>query len=585
MAVLVVISVGLAFADASVVALALPDLYSEFETTIVAVSWVLTIYALAVAAAGLIGLGVIRRVDPSHLCAGGAFVFAVASVVAGIAPSLALLLAARAVQGVGAAALVMGALSVLRALLGDRSRAGVWWATAGSLGAVFGPALGGLVTQVLDWRAVFLVQAPVALGAIAVAGVATERETSTSRRPRGAVTADGALALVFGALVGALFLAVILLVVVWGYEPIAGALVVTALPVGSVSTRLLRPHLSLRDGGIIGGLCLAGGLATLAFVPGIRPGWAAAALTLCGVGYGAALEVLGPLAVPPDGGTRAATLSSTARHLGLVVGLALIAPVLSNDVNTAVDEAPLPATASVLDAPIKTATKVRIALDIASLLEEANKGEIPEVESIFARHADGDDGVFTLHDEVNTDVREVITGAFRNAFGVAAILGLAAGMAAFVAIGQSSASNRVTPLLVGAAACLSVALPVAAYAAGGRDAGEFELIEPCDASPNPVEWSGFDAMLQRSVLSGLNGAACELGVGREEMVLSIDPSSGFHVVDWDGDTIEDALRAGVGRAIDDADERNTLPGWAATALHWVVDRAPVSWFLDRLGVD
>ena len=46
-----------------------------------------------------------------------------------------------------------------------------------------------------------------------------------------------------------------------------------------------------------------------------------------------------------------------------------------------------------------------------------------------------------------------------------------------------------------------------------------------------------------------------------------------------------ALKSGVSRAIDDADERGTIPGWMATALRWAVDRVPASWFLEQLGVE
>ena len=65
-------------------------------------------------------------------------------------------------------------------------------------------------------------------------------------------------------------------------------------------------------------------------------------------------------------------------------------------------------------------------------------------------------------------------------------------------------------------------------------------------------------------------SACDLGIGREELVLSLDPSSGVGDVKWDHDTIDDAVKAGTVRAIDDAQDRGTLPGWAATRLKTVV---------------
>ena len=117
-------AVALAFADASVVALALPDLYGEFDTTIVGVSWVLTTYALAVAVASVPVAVLHRRVRPLHLVVAGAAVFTAASLVAGLATGLTMLLAARAAQGVGAALLLAGSLPVLVALgPGPRTRA------------------------------------------------------------------------------------------------------------------------------------------------------------------------------------------------------------------------------------------------------------------------------------------------------------------------------------------------------------------------------------------------------------------------------------------------------------------------------
>src|SRR6476646_3261415 len=121
-AALLVVAVGLAFADASVVALALPDLYAEFDTTIVGVSWVLTTYALVVAVVAVPIAILHRRVRPLSLVVGGIAVFAASSLVAGFAPSLAVLLVARGGQGVGAALLLAGSLPVLGVVAGDRAR-------------------------------------------------------------------------------------------------------------------------------------------------------------------------------------------------------------------------------------------------------------------------------------------------------------------------------------------------------------------------------------------------------------------------------------------------------------------------------
>ena len=103
--------------------------------------------------------------------------------------------------------------------------------------------------------------------------------------------------------------------------------------------------------------------------------------------------------------------------------------------------------------------------------------------------------------------------------------------------------------------------------------------------PSPYDGDGIDGAIQRIALGGLNGAACDLGVGREELVLSLDPNSGVGDIKWDHDTIDDAVKAGTMRAIDDAHDRGTLPGWAASAMKTVVKHAPISWFLEHNPLD
>ena len=181
---LLLAAVALAFADASVVALALPELYGEFDTSIVGVSWVLTTYALAVAIAAIPVAMFHRRLHPLHLVLAGAAVFAAASLVAGVAGSLEVLLGARAVQGIGAALLLAGSLPVLVALVPEPGRGRRWWALAAAIGAAIGPALGGVLTEAFSWRAIFLVQAPIVAGALAVASDRSARAQGPARRHR-----------------------------------------------------------------------------------------------------------------------------------------------------------------------------------------------------------------------------------------------------------------------------------------------------------------------------------------------------------------------------------------------------------------
>ena len=92
-----------------------------------------------------------------------------ASIACASAGSLEFLIGARCVQGVGAALLLAGALPVLVDLTGSAVRGAAVWTLAGTFGASLGPAPGGVLTQAFDWRAIFVVQAPIALGLIAAA--------------------------------------------------------------------------------------------------------------------------------------------------------------------------------------------------------------------------------------------------------------------------------------------------------------------------------------------------------------------------------------------------------------------------------
>jgi hypothetical protein len=126
-----------------------------------------------------------------------------------------------------------------------------------------------------------------------------------------------------------------------------------------------------------------------------------------------------------------------------------------------------------------------------------------------------------------------------------------------------------------AGAVLLIALE---FANGAADAGSLAIRDPCGARP-AYPGQGFDAVLQRIVLDGLDGAACELDASREELVLSLSPRSGT-AIRWDDETIERAVRAGLLGAIDDAEQRGSLNGIVAALLRQLVQHAPVQWLID-----
>ena len=100
-----------------------------------------------------------------------------------------------------------------------------------------------------------------------------------------------------------------------------------------------------------------------------------------------------------------------------------------------------------------------------------------------------------------------------------------------------------------------------------------KLVDPC--LPRAGRSGGIDATIQRIVLDGLDGAACRLHTTREEFVLSLGGDAPRR---WDDHTIEVALRAGLLRAVDDAERRGDVPGFLAPILRGIVERVP----LDRL---
>ena len=149
-------------ADASVVILALPAIYREYHAEVADVAWVVTAFNLAIALAAVPAARLATR-GAGRVCAGGLVVFAAGAAACALAPSLAFLIGARAVQGVGGAAAVCAALELLPAIAGGERRAVRVWVVAGIAGAALGPAIGGLLTQLISWQSIFVLQVPLAL--------------------------------------------------------------------------------------------------------------------------------------------------------------------------------------------------------------------------------------------------------------------------------------------------------------------------------------------------------------------------------------------------------------------------------------
>ena len=157
---------AVAFADSSIVVLALPDLYGEFHTSIEGVSWVITSYNLAVCVAAFALVPFTRHLHVREVTRAGLVLFTASSIGCAAAWTLPALIVFRCVQGLGGALLLAGALPMLGGLLGSTTRGASVWTQTGTFGAALGPALGGILTQLADWRAIFAVQAPLAAAAL-----------------------------------------------------------------------------------------------------------------------------------------------------------------------------------------------------------------------------------------------------------------------------------------------------------------------------------------------------------------------------------------------------------------------------------
>ena len=420
------VAVGLALADSSIVTLALPEILGQFDVAITSVAWVLTSFNLVLALLAVPAAYVSRR-RPREAFASGSLVFAAASLACGLAPSFEVLVGARCVQAVGAAFVVTAALDLLARVQGGDEQALRTWVAAGILGAALGPAAGGVLTQVLGWESIFLVQVPLALALLfAVRGVTGRPTRTPAGRP--SLTANSALLLVAGGLVAALFLVVLLLVDGWGMSPAAAGVVVTAIPLVAIVVGRLRPSsLGPVQGVACGVILLAGGLAALALMP--RAGWSWTIPPQILVGAGLGLTVGGltehALRKRPDqvvhGGWTIA-----ARHAGVVVGLVLLAPVLTTALEENRDEAIRAGAAVVLDSEIPPLDKLGVAQDVLAEVDRANEvGELPDVERAFEGRPD-DDEWRALVDGLQEQLDRAVTSAFSGPFLLAAALTLCA---------------------------------------------------------------------------------------------------------------------------------------------------------------
>ena len=156
--------------DVSIVNVALAQIGIELRTEIAGLQWVVDSYALLFASLLLFAGALADRIGARKAFMGGFGLFIIASLACGLAPSPAVLIGARAIQGIGAAFLVPCSLALLNHACRDdavlRARAVGLWTAGGSVALAVGPVLGGFLVHVLSWRSIFFVNVP--LGAIGI---------------------------------------------------------------------------------------------------------------------------------------------------------------------------------------------------------------------------------------------------------------------------------------------------------------------------------------------------------------------------------------------------------------------------------
>ena len=568
---------GLVLADAAVVILALPPILLELDTTVEGVAAVIAVYTAVLA----LGLPLAAALHGRATGPAGALLFAAASVGCAATDSLELLLVMRALQALGGAALLTAAFDAL-----DGGGAGRrLWVGAAVAGTAAGPALGGLLTELFDWRAIFIAQAPVALAAVpALVGTwtAPSRLNEETKAPLDLLAAI-ALALLSGALTAVVFLLVLLLISGWSVGPLAAAAAVTVLPLAALAGSFVPGTAATRA--VTGCVLVAGGIGCLALLPEASALWTVVPQLMAGAGMGMAVPALAGELLPERTRGQAAALLSL-RHAGITVVLVALAPIVAAELDEQVDLARERGTALVLDAALPPTDKIVLAprlfaeidtedprdalagavererrrvgqgdRDLLSRLEQLEGevgadtgGVLAQLEELEDRYADGllDEldrqlggqsspgelraELDVLAEEIDEVVLAAVDAAFSPAFAITGGMALLAALLLLPGRGRGLRAGA-----IGAAVVVALALPgIYAIARTELEPEPAEIADPCeDRERDSV--GGLEGAAEGVALGALDRAACEFGSSREELVLALfDDESRREYVDKHG---------------------------------------------------
>lgn len=200
---------SMGFLDGTVVNVALPVMQRDLGATVDGVQWIVEAYALLLASLVLVGGALGDRFGRRRMFSAGVVLFALASAGCGVAPTLALLVVARAIQGIGAALLIPGSLSLISAAYPEQTRGAAigTWSAFSAVTAAVGPVAGGWVVTHASWRWLFFFNVPLAAAVVAPAvlrvGETRDEEASPHLDLAGAALVTVGLGLVVYALIDA----------------------------------------------------------------------------------------------------------------------------------------------------------------------------------------------------------------------------------------------------------------------------------------------------------------------------------------------------------------------------------------------
>lgn len=236
-----VLGSGVAFLDGSVVNIALPAIGRDVGGGFAVLQWVLDGYLLTLSALLLFGGALGDRYGRRRIYIIGLMIFTLASLGCGLAPTAAVLIISRVIQGIGGALLVPGSLAMIDATIhpDDRGRAIGTWAGLTGVASAVGPFVGGWLVDAVSWRLVFFINLPIAAAAViaTILWVPENRDAAAQGRPDIA----GAAAITVG-LSGVLVALINGPATGWGVLPIGCAVIGIAALVAFVVIELRHPH-------------------------------------------------------------------------------------------------------------------------------------------------------------------------------------------------------------------------------------------------------------------------------------------------------------------------------------------------------